>query len=107
MRKFCVKRYCMTRKATIWTFSFVLGIAAATGAHAEFMRGPDGNPVMVDGSPVQITRLEAACGPALSRFCPELTIAPGQTRNEIICLKPYRSNLTSGCRSAIVAPVKN
>ena len=96
----------MMGSATIRTLSLVLGVAAATGAHAEFMRGPDGNPVMIDGSPVQITRLEAACGPALSRFCPELTIAPGQTRNEIICLKPYRLNLTAGCRSAIVPAVK-
>lgn len=66
------------------------------------MRGTDGNPVVgPDGNLIHITRLEATCGPALERFCPELQISPGQTSNELICLKPFRANLSLNCRKLV------
>ena len=42
-----------------------------------------------------------ACGSEVARFCPE--ISPVQLRNIAICLRPYRNNLSLGCRSALRA----
>ena len=87
--------------------ALLLFVGGTGMGRAEYLRGDDGNPLVgSDGNLTHITKLEAACGPALQRFCPDLTIAPGQTRNEAICLKPFRANLASSCR-ALVGAVKN
>lgn len=49
------------------------------------------------------TKLERACAAALDRFCPDLAEPPGQTRNQVICLRPYRTSLTPSCRAAVNA----
>jgi hypothetical protein len=59
-----------------------------------------------DGSVTRPTKFERACGPALARFCPELSDTPGQTRNQVICLKAYRSSLMPYCRAAVNAALQ-
>ena len=59
-----------------------------------------------DGRSIRHTRLERACADALTRFCPDLSETPGQTRNQVICLKPYRTSLAQNCRSAVNAALK-
>lgn len=62
--------------------------------------------VAPDGSLIRRTKLERSCGDALARFCPELSSTPGQTRNQVICLRPYRLNLPPYCRAAVNAALK-
>ncbi len=62
--------------------------------------------VASDGSLIRRTKLERSCSDALTRFCPDLSATPGQTRNQVICLKPYRSNLAPYCRAAVNAALK-
>lgn len=78
------------------------GLLATGPAGAATVLGPDGQAVIgPDGTPLQQTKFEAACGAAVQRFCPALAAAPGQTRNEVICLRPYRSSLSFTCRRAV------
>ena len=44
-----------------------------------------------------------ACSADISRFCPD--ISPVQLRNIAVCLKPYRSNLSLGCRSSLKSAI--
>ena len=71
----------------------------ATNASAQDVLAPD-------GSIIHQTKLERACSDALVRFCPELAAMPGQTMNQMICLKPYRTSLTPWCRSAVNTAMK-
>lgn len=48
-------------------------------------------------------KLDKICAVSLARFCPDLATTPGQTRNQVICLKPYRISLPLACRSAVTA----
>ncbi len=83
-----------------------LGLLAGT-ADAATVLGPDGQAVIgPDGTPMQQTAFEATCGGAIQRFCPTLAATPGQTRNEVICLRPYRSSLPYACRKAVDAARK-
>ena len=70
----------------------------ATTASAQGILAPDGS--------IHQTKLERACSDALVRFCPELAAMPGQTMNQVICLKPYRTSLTPWCRSAVTTAMK-
>ena len=56
--------------------------------------------------PVRRLKLGTVCKASLERFCPDLESSPGQTRNQIICLKPYRSSLPLACRSAVTAGLR-
>ena len=96
----------MTRNRIVRSSSFLVAacvvLVTAGAARAEYMRGLDGNPVIgPDGNMIHITRLEATCGSALARFCPELSVSPGQTSNELICLRPFRANLSLYCRRLV------
>lgn len=51
-------------------------------------------------------KLDTVCAASLTRFCPELASTPGQTRNQVICLKPYRTSLPLPCRSAVTATLR-
>ncbi len=46
--------------------------------------------------------IEKTCARDLERFCPELANT-GQLRNQVICLKPYRLDLSLPCRRAVTA----
>jgi len=48
-------------------------------------------------------KLDTVCATSLTRFCPDLASTPGQTRNQVICLKPYRTSLPLACRSAVTS----
>ena len=43
----------------------------------------------------------ASCAPEVARYCPLLLRSPGQYRNQAICLRPYRANLSLRCRRAV------
>ncbi len=77
----------------------ILVVCGAAGARAQDLTAPD-------GSLIRHTKLELACGDALARFCPDLSETPGQTRNQLICLKPYRTSLSQNCRSTVNAALK-
>lgn len=56
--------------------------------------------------PARRIKLDGVCAASLDRFCPALAATPGQTRNQVICLKPYRSSLPLSCRSAVTAAIR-
>ncbi|MDP9096427.1 MAG: hypothetical protein M3N26_07755 [Pseudomonadota bacterium] len=56
--------------------------------------------------PARRMKLDSVCAASLERFCPALAATPGQTRNQVICLKPYRSSLPLSCRSAVATAVR-
>ncbi|MDT7950892.1 MAG: hypothetical protein RQ966_05240 [Acetobacteraceae bacterium] len=82
----------MTR-CRVW---IVLVLAPLSASAQELLVAPDGRLV-------EPTKLEQACHDGLARFCPDLAATPGQTRSEMICLKPYRTSLSFGCRAAVNA----
>lgn len=43
--------------------------------------------------------LGKTCRSELDRFCPD--VGPGQFHSMAICLKPFSSNLSLGCRAAL------
>ena len=59
----------------------------------------------------QVDRLRAGhradlgdiCAQSLEQFCPALADGPAQLRNQVICLRPYRSSLPLACRKAVTA----
>ncbi len=59
-----------------------------------------------DTKPARSIKLDSVCAESLARFCPDLEATPGQTRNQMICLKPYRSSLPLSCRSAVKAVMR-
>jgi hypothetical protein len=69
-------------------------------------------PIEPDGStagPVidnrTLRRVTTLCQPELARFCPALT-PDAIPRNQAICLKSYKTNLSLGCRHAVNAVIK-
>jgi len=50
-----------------------------------------------------LRRVTVACKAETARFCPALADRPPSPRNAAICLRPYRSSLSFGCRSAVTA----
>ena len=63
---------------------------------------------MLQGAPPAPTpeslrlRVSASCGGDVARFCPELSATPSP-QNQLICLRPYKSDLSLGCRGAVKA----
>lgn len=47
-----------------------------------------------------------ACVPEVARYCPALEQSSYASRSQAICLKPYLSNLSLGCRHAVKAVYK-
>ena len=77
--------------------TFAVLALSASAALAQDVPAPDAKPA------ARRMKLDGVCAPALERFCPALAETPGQTRNQVICLKPYRSSLSLSCRSAVTA----
>jgi hypothetical protein len=64
--------------------------------------GPDGSS---SGSVIDsraLRRVTTSCQPELARFCPALEPS-AIPRNQAICLKSYKTNLSLGCRHAVNA----
>ena len=63
---------------------------------------------MLQGTPAAPTpeslrlRVSARCGGDVARFCPELSGTPSP-QSQLICLRPYKSDLSLGCRGAVKA----
>ena len=63
---------------------------------------------MLEGAPPAPTpeslrhRVSASCGGDVARFCPELS-GTASPQNQLICLRPYKSDLSLGCRGAVKA----
>ncbi len=47
-----------------------------------------------------LARVAKSCQPETVRFCPELGEKP-MPQDQLICLRPYKINLSLNCRSAI------
>ncbi len=50
--------------------------------------------------------LSRVCALPLQRFCPALADSPPQRRNQVICLRPYRTSLPLPCRNAVTAALR-
>lgn len=50
-----------------------------------------------------LRRITGACRAETARFCPALAGSVPTPRNQLICLRPYKSSLSLGCRSAVAA----
>jgi hypothetical protein len=44
-----------------------------------------------------------ACVPEVAKYCPDLEQKSSSSRGQAICLKPYLSSLSLGCRRAVKA----
>lgn len=94
------------RCPTIW-LALVVAILMTSSASAAIVMGQDGQPLIgPDGNPMRQTPFENSCGSAIAQYCPELVDPSGQTRNQVICLRPYRSSVPYFCRKAIDAARK-
>ncbi len=47
--------------------------------------------------------LGKTCAAEIIRFCPSISETPLAARSQAICLKPYKSSLSLGCRRAVKA----
>ena len=47
-------------------------------------------------------RVSASCSGDVARFCPELS-GTASPQNQLICLRPYKSDISLGCRGAVKA----
>lgn len=54
-----------------------------------------------------LRRITGACRAETARFCPALANAAPSPRNQLICLRPYKSSLSLSCRSAVNAMTRN
>lgn len=85
-----------------WIISFMaLGLLAIASGAATAQDAPE-----TDGRSARRGKIDRACAVSLERFCPALATTPGQTRNQVICLKPYRTSLPLTCRSAVTAALR-
>lgn len=93
----------ISRRSTVWLTIGLVTLAVAglavPGASAQDMAVPD-------VKPARPIKLDGVCAVSLARFCPDLAATPGQLRNQVICLKPYRSSLPLSCRSAVNAAMR-
>ena len=66
-------------------------------------------PASAQSEPSRIGRnadLSGVCAASLERFCPALANGPPQLRNQVICLRPYRSSIPLACRKAVTAAIR-
>jgi hypothetical protein len=47
--------------------------------------------------------LAKTCAGEITRLCPAVSASPYATRSQAICLKPYKFDLSLGCRRAVKA----
>ncbi len=87
------------KRRSIFALTLAVLALGANAASAQDLVAPD-------GSLIRRTKLERSCAVSLARFCPDLADTPGQTRNQVICLKPYRTSLPPFCRAAVNAAMK-
>lgn len=59
-------------------------------------------PAAASPSATVLRRVTTACQAEMQRFCPALSGTPS-ARSQAICLRPYRTSLSLGCRSAVNA----
>ena len=80
-------------------FTPILSIifAAAAGSPAVAQAIP-----LRHAKPIEIQR---SCAREIQRFCPDLA-GTGQSRNQVICLKPFRIDLALPCHRAINAALR-
>ena len=79
-----------------------MSAGSATDSTALQPIGPDGS---TSGSVIDshaLRRVTTLCQPELARFCPALEPS-AIPRNQAICLKSYKTNLSLGCRHAVNA----
>lgn len=53
--------------------------------------------------PATLQRVTKACRAETVRFCPALAETTPRPRDQVICLKPFKSSLSFNCRSAVNA----
>ncbi len=57
-------------------------------------------------SAAALRRVTSSCRAETLRFCPALAQAAPTPRNQAICLRPYKTSLSLGCRSAVNAVIR-
>ena len=55
--------------------------------------------------PGALSRITRACQAETLRFCPALDSSVPRPRDQLICLRPYRSSLSFNCRRAVNAAI--
>ncbi len=67
------------------------------------VQAADGDPDTAGPSPgAALRQVSAVCAGEIARFCPELS-DPVSPRNQVICLKPFKSDLSLACRGTVNA----
>ncbi len=76
----------------------MLGLGSIQPASAQMLEGAPPAP-----TPESLRRrVMASCADDVVRFCPNLSGA-SSPQNQLICLRPYKSDLSLGCRGAVKA----
>lgn len=75
-------------------------LALPTLARAQEAAGPPPPPAAA-----ALRRVAKSCKAETERFCPALTGTPSP-RSQAICLRPYRTSLSLGCRGAVNAVIR-
>ncbi len=93
------------RRARAGGAAHALGLAVLAAALGAV--GP-ASAQMLEGAPPVPTpaslmrRVSTSCAGDVARFCPELS-GTASPQNQLICLRPYKSDLSLGCRGAVKA----
>jgi hypothetical protein len=76
--------------------AFCIGILSCTTAMAQVSE-------TVDATTSAYRQVHLSCAADTVRFCPAINHATAMPRDQVMCLKIYRVDLTLGCRNALAA----
>jgi hypothetical protein len=76
--------------------AFCIGILTGNAALAQVSE-------TVDAKTAAYRQVHMSCAADTLRFCPEISHVTAMPRDQVMCLKTYRVDLTLGCRSALAA----
>jgi hypothetical protein len=73
------------------------------GGGAATAQDSDQDLVLGSGRAAEYQRVTQTCYRDVARFCPALDQAAATPRDQALCLKPFRLDLTRDCRAALAA----
>jgi hypothetical protein len=73
-----------------------IGLLGAAGAAAQDLSS-------ADARTAAYRQIGRACATDTVRFCPAIDPKSGATHDQVLCLKPYRADLSPPCRKAVAA----
>jgi hypothetical protein len=85
-----------------WLLVFVVAAVLAAGAAT----APAQERSEADARAAAYRVVASSCAAEIARFCPQTVQTSTFPRDKVICLRPYRNDLSPGCRRAMTAATK-